>query len=136
MKKRSIALLALMLLVILAGCAPKDDPAPPADLDIGTIALSVVRDMSNGDFAAAAEDHAYTGKMRRVISEKFLKEQVWEYLVANYGAYEGFNEPAFSQSGGYETVTVPATFEDGIVNINVTFDAKRRIAGIHSVPVE
>jgi hypothetical protein len=136
MEKRSIVLLIVLMLVLLAGCAPKDDPAPPADADIETIALDLVTDLSDGDFAAAADDYAYVGKMRGAISEKFLKEQVWEYLVTNYGAFEGFGEPVMAQTGDYETVAVPASFEKGVVNMNITFDDSKLIAGIHSVPVE
>ena len=136
MKKVSITLIALVMLMIFTGCAPKDDPAPPADADITDIAVALVTDMSNGDFAKASDDYAYAGKMRAVISEKFLREQVWEYLVTNYGAFQGFGEPTAAQTGDYETVVVPANFEQGVVNMNITFDQSKLIAGIHSVPAE
>lgn len=136
MKKLSITLLAVLLLGLLAGCAVSDDPAPPGDADISETALNLVTDMSNGDFAGASDDYAYNGKMRQVIGEKFLEEQVWEYLVTNYGAFQGFAGPEKAKTGDFETVTVPATFENGVVNMYITFDDSKLIAGIHSVPVE
>ena len=136
MKKVLIALLIALSLSLLAGCAPKDDPTPPADADISAIAVALVTELSDGDYAAAADDYAYVGDMRRVVSEKFLREQVWEYLVTNYGAFQAFGEPIVTPVEEYETVTVPASFEEGVVNMNITFDDAKLIAGIHSVPVE
>lgn len=136
MRKVSIALMALLVLALFAGCTPKDDPAPPADADIMDIAVDLVTDLSDGDYAAAADDYAYVGDMRRVVSEKFLREQVWEYLVTNYGTFQELGESAVTPVDEYETVTVPAVFEEGVVNMNITFDDAKLIAGIHSVPVE
>lgn len=137
MKKLGIVLLAMVMLALSAGCAaPKDDPVPPEDANIEDIAVNFVTDLSTGDFAAAAEDYAYAGKMRQVINEKFLKDEVWDYLTANYGAFEGFASPVTAQTGEYETVTVTASFEQGDVNMNITFEDNKLIAGIHSVPVQ
>ena len=136
MKRLSIALLAVLMLLLFAGCAPKDDPSPPADADISAIAVDLVTDMSDGDFAEAADDYAYAGKMRRVVSETFFRDQVWEYLVTNYGAFQEIGDPIVTSVEQYEVVTVPVSFESADFYINVTFDADRLIAGIHSVPVE
>ena len=52
------------------------------------------------------------------------------------GRLMAFGDPAAAPTEGYETVTVPAAFEKGVVNMNITFDKSKLIAGIHCVPVE
>jgi hypothetical protein len=137
MKKLMIALLAALILALAAGCsAPENDPAPPADANIEDIAVAMVTDMSNGDFAAASDNYAYTGKMRQAVSETFLKKQIWEYLEKNYGAFQGLGDHSTTQTGAYETVSVVASFETADINVNVTFDADKLIAGLHCIPIE
>jgi dienelactone hydrolase len=131
--KRFLHGLLVLSLLLVASCSPKQEP-PQINEDIEDIAVKLVTDLSKEDFAKAANEYTYTAEMKKVISEKFFKEQVWDPIIKAYGAFQKITGTTASKAQGYDIISVKTTFEKANLNLNIVFNQNKVIAGINYTP--
>jgi hypothetical protein len=105
-----------------------------ANSNIADIAVGLVADMSAGDFKRAMTGYSYDEKMKSVISETLLKDQVWGILVNTYGKFKEITGSSASKVQVYDVIAVKVTFEKQKLLVNIVFDADKLIAGINYAP--
>ncbi len=149
MKKFALILAAMLL---LTGCGAQQPPVnggdkpstatatpstiqPSPDAQDSSnreeIALSLVKDIANGDYEKAYTEYPYDKTMKKAINATFLEDQFWNYLVQTYGAYVEITGTVASELQGYYLIGVRTTFENAKILINIVFDANNNIAGIN-----
>ena len=132
MKKILFGLIITTLLIV--GCVPKQTNPPQIGDKIKDIAVKLVTDLSQGEFAKAANEYHYTTEMKKVINEQFMREQLWQPLIQTYGAFETITGTTASPTQGYDVISVKTTFAQAKLNLNIVFDQNKLIAGINYTP--
>ncbi len=119
----------------IATATPTPTQSPPDATQDSTnreeIALSLVKDIANGDYEKAYTEYPYDKTMKKAINATFLEDQFWNYLVKTYGAYVEVTGTVASEVQGYYVIGVRTTFENAKILINIVFDADNNIAGIN-----
>ena len=62
--------------------------------------------------------------------------EVWDGLVAQFGAFRSIDATSLQQVQGYQVVLVTSRFEKASLGLKWVFDAKLRVAGFFIIPVE
>lgn len=99
--------------------------------DITKLAVNFVTDLASQDFKKAVSEYAYTVEMQKIISESFLRDQVWDFFVHSYGQYQEITAATVSQSQGYDIISVNTAFSKAKIRINIVFDQNKLIAGLN-----
>ena len=135
---RRIILVALVSFG-LVGCGAGATPTPSDGLspsaqpgadggDPAAVGRAFVAALARGD-AAAAEEMA-DDAMRAAAPAASLA-QLWQQLVAQFGAFEGLGDVETSEQAPYTIVTVQAAFANAILPLLVTVAGDSRVAGLH-----
>ncbi|MDD2432445.1 MAG: DUF3887 domain-containing protein [Clostridia bacterium] len=132
MKKLFFNLMAIILLLV--GCVPQQASPPQISGKIKDIAVELVTDLSKGEFAKAANEYHYTAEMKKIVTEQFMREQLWQPLIQTYGAFETITGTVASPTQGYDAISVKTTFAQAKLNLNIVFDQNKLIAGINYTP--
>jgi len=125
-----VAGLALALLVCTAVLAA----AAPAATQGGSLvpkAVAFVRTVAKGDMQAAEAD--FTHRMKQAAPPAKLGV-IWRRLIRKVGPFQGTSGSKTVVQSRFITVIVKTDFKSRALGIAVTFDAARRIAGVHFVP--
>lgn len=135
----------LMVMFILTGCgggkteetgtpAPAS-ASPQADMSLEETAVSLVTDMAAGEFDKVVSTYPFSAEMKAVVTDgQFMKEQLWDPLIDNYGEFIEITGTQASEVQGYDVISVKTTFKKAKLYINVVFDAGRTVAGINFAP--
>lgn len=141
---RRVMLIALLALV-LAGCASSASPSPsalaPADATPQPPAATTGQDgagpavvgrafvdaLASGDTAAA---EAMEDDDMRAAAPAAALAQLWQQLVAQFGAFQGIGSVATSEQAPYTIATVEAAFANATVPLLVTVTGDGRVAGL------
>jgi hypothetical protein len=135
-------LIVLMLSAVMLASCGTAGPAKPesssvsamestSNGSIADIAVGLVTSMSAGDFKRAVTGYSYDAKMKSVITEDLLKDQIWGILVSTYGKFKEITGSSASKVQAYDVIAVKVTFEKQNLLINIVFDAEKFIAGIN-----
>lgn len=113
-----------------------DAPDPVVDYaDPATVreaqAIALLDRLDAGEYESARE--LFDDAMSNALSAAQLG-QVWESLPAQIGEFRGRGELRHMTTGAYETVIIPLTYGDTVLDANVTFDDQQRIAGFQVTP--
>lgn len=144
---RRLVVVVLMALLVLgiAGCAatPSSAPSPsapaatptasltpssPAGTDPVAVGRAFVEAIARGDTAAA---EAMEDATMQAAAPAAMLEQLWDQLVAQYGAFEQLGDVETQEQPPYTRATVPAVFAKATVPLLVTVAGDGRVAGLH-----
>jgi dienelactone hydrolase len=144
-------LLAVVVSIALAACAGSGSPAPPASQsaaasplgsptaplpppasgaapDPAAVGRSYVEALARGDTVAA---EAMEDDTMRAAAPASALAQLWDQLVAQFGAFERLGDVETQEQAPYVRATVPAVFANARVPLLVTVAADGRVAGFH-----
>lgn len=133
LKIKSQILLVLLMLVV-AGCAPATPAAPQSTPGFDTLvphATAFVDQLAQGDFSAAFA--RFDGTMKLAMSESKLKE-TWGQLLAQVGTFQKQLGVRTADSQGYRIVFVTCQFEKSPLDIQVVFNNQSQISGLFFKP--
>jgi dienelactone hydrolase len=122
----------LLLAAVFCGPAaggPRDAKAP----DIRTKARTLVTRLAKGEYATAGKDFDMT--MRKVCPPKKL-EEIWKSLTGQVGALKKQRGVRTEKAGKYAIVLVTCTFAKATLDVKVSFNADREVAGLFFVPTK
>lgn len=122
-------LILLPILILLISCAA---PLSPVDTPIDETAATYIQDLQNKDTAALTGQYPYSSKM-----QKAANAQLFAAIFADfepYGAWRQTGDPQEVDQEEFRTIVYPVEFENGVLNISITFDSDNRIAGLHYAP--
>ncbi len=128
------AINALLLLSLLAACAPK--PAAPTATpiaDVETAARTFVGFLADGRFQEA------TGMFDETVAEALPTAKLkaaWDSILRQVGKFEKIAETRAAQESGYRVVYVTCDFADQPLDVKVVFDQDGRISGLWFLPVQ
>ncbi len=146
--KRIITPLLLILLVALAACggstptatpsatpsSPEPQPTPEAGdtapQDHTAQAAQIVSDLAAGDFAAVSAK--FDSTMAAAITTEQLA-QIWQSLETQFGSFKS-QKDVVSLSSQQNTVVVTTAFEQGDIDIQLSFNAANQISGLYFRP--
>jgi hypothetical protein len=94
---------------------------------LGQRAAQIVKQVSNGDWAAARAD--WDDVMLAELSPARLSE-VWGQILASAGPLEAIGRPSATRKGPYRIVDVPLAFEHGAMKARVTFNHNDAVSGL------
>ena len=138
-------MLVTLLALALAGCAsgassspspsasaatptPSLEPSGPAGLDPAAVGRAFADALARGDTAAAESMEDDT---MRAAAPASMLEQLWDQLVAQFGAFERLGDVETTEQPPYVQATVPAVFANATVPLLVTVAEDGRVAGLH-----
>lgn len=136
MKKGSCWLLIIGLMVgllPLSACAKQTPTPAPNIVSLEEIATTWVNLLVEAKFDQAVESFDKT--MAEQISAAILRE-TWSDLIAQVGVFKGIVSTRTSKQGIYDLVFVTCNFKNATLDIQLTYDADRKVAGLFFRPVE
>jgi uncharacterized protein len=122
------ALIAAVFLCVSPAFAQKMKTPPP---DYHALGRNFVMNLAARHFDKAAA--MFSPQVSAALPADKLG-QVWDQLLAQYGAFEQVPATLIAEQAGYHVVTVTCVFAKGMLNAIIAFDAEGRIAGLHFVP--
>ncbi len=108
--------------------APASAPASPAETGPAAVGRAYVDALARGDTAAA---EAMQDDTMRAAAPAAALGQLWEQLIAQFGAFREIGAVTTTEQAPYTTATVQASFEDFTVPLLVTVAVDGRVAGFH-----
>ena len=124
-----IIITAMLLIVILAGCADEEEPGISKidwnDHDLR--AEQFVRALINGDFTIAAE--GFDDDMMRALNVRGLK-RAWRNTVKIAGEFISIEETELIPNDEYEIYHVVTLHENRNINTRIVFSTDGLIAGL------
>lgn len=133
---KKIVTILLLSVLIFMGINSQAVVQSQVKNDITKLAVNFVTDLASQDFKKAISEYAYTVEMQKIISESFLRDQVWDFFVQSYGQYQEITAVTVSQSQGYDIISVNTAFSKAKIRINIVFDQNKLIAGLNHALVE
>jgi len=121
-----LSLFALLAPAILVADEPKDDPAI-------VLARKHLNQLVTGEYDAFYQ--ASSREMRNAMTVRQLAG-IWESLIATHGAYQSEAAAALTQRETFSIVAFSCTFEKSNVNITITIDKEKKVAGLFFSPAE
>lgn len=107
-------------------------PAAVPSRELSGAATAVVGQLVARDFAAVRAD--FDNTMTNGLSQAALAA-AWSSVTAPLGAFRTTDATILKHiTPGVDTVFVPVTFERGAMEVQISFDAQRRIAGLYFRP--
>jgi Protein of unknown function (DUF3887) len=162
MKRIVIGFAALIAVACYCGCKtaqPAAAPAPPPPPPAGTQAdvappappssrphhsgiiipaapptvrsVTILNHLVKGEFDDVEAD--FNPTMKDAVPSSKLAE-VWNGVVAQYGAFKSLGDPAATTEDGYRVVYVPMTFEKGVLRGKLVYDNTNYVAGFWIQP--
>lgn len=132
MKTKTIIIFYAMLTSILVGAAcgstGKSDPDDPT---LERTAAQFVQLLEAQKYEEAVE--GFDAVMTKTLSAKKLGD-IWEALPEQLGAFQKQAGTRSELKGEYVRVFVTCQFEKNVIDMQLTFNKKRRIAGLFFVP--
>jgi len=98
---------------------------------IETLAEDLVNSLANGNYQKAVEN--FDSTMKQLLPAEKLK-QVWESLIAKFGAFVGQAGAREEKILVYDVIFVTCQFEKSVLDAKVVFNDKEQIAGLFFVP--
>ena len=132
-KKPMLASLLMVCLLFLAACTRKTEKLPPLEGDVVELASEFLVLLAAGDYTAAVA--YFDAKMQKELPAATLQE-AWEAVQLQAGPYEGELAQKTEKLGRFQAVIVTARFAFSHLDIRLTFDSDRRIAGLYFLPAE
>jgi dienelactone hydrolase len=129
-------ILTLVVSAVFAGCgassqsssAPPTVGASPSGGDPASIGLAFLAAVSRGDPATA---EAMEDATMRAAAPAAKLQEIWQALVAQFGAFGSLGAATATAQPPYTVVTVEAAFANATVTLAVTVDAGGQVAGFH-----
>lgn len=128
----------LIILGMIVGCTKsmptvinKTVPPTPASNNLEEVAKEFVDQLARGDYATARS--SFTLTMANAVSADQLKT-IWDQLTTQLGEYKQQTATYVTETGNYKSVYVTCQFSKDSIDIQVTYDAQMKIAGLHVVP--
>lgn len=106
--------------------------APSGKTELAGRAERFVDLLARGSFEEAAQD--FDDTMKGAAPPAKLRE-IWQSLQGQLGEFKRRTGVRVESAGAYQAAFVTSEFERSTVDLQVTFDAHRRIAGFFVVPV-
>ncbi len=124
MRRRLVIALAALLSVTLALPGLAAAPGP---------GVGILTQLAAGDYAAVfdASDAAMQGALVNAEGVGAM----WRGILLQFGKYEGAQELAAQEAGGYTTYAAQATFARAQAQFAVVFDAEGKLAGLQVLGV-
>lgn len=134
MLKNKSQVMLMLLLMVLAGCAPATPAAPQSTPSFDTLiphAAAFVDQLAQGDYSAAFT--RFDGTMKLALPEAKLKA-TWEQLLAQVGAFQKQVGTRTADSQGYRIVFITCQFEKSTLDVQVVFNNQSQISGLFFKP--
>ncbi len=129
MKKPMLILFSLLIL-FFSGCSNTDNNkdgddnmSNPLVDEITKIAQAYIIDFLNENFTKLYEDYSYTPKMKAAVSPE-IYASIYNQLEQGFGKYLSTKTTTYSQTQGFQIITVITEFEKKYLNLNVVFEDK------------
>lgn len=127
MKKSIFFAILLAVLLFFAGCAPQTDITDGLLRELIQKSEAYTQSMANGDFEAVADDVAPSASAQ--LNAEKLK-QAWEDTTAPIGSFEMISATSAFVRDGLPVVSVNCNFIVRGLDIQYTYDANGKIAGM------
>ncbi|MDO5603243.1 MAG: alpha/beta fold hydrolase [Oscillospiraceae bacterium] len=131
MKKVTAILLAVGLVLAMAGCAGQgqngDSASSSVNMDYTVQAQAIADALQNEDFSAVTAQ--FDAAMAASLPQEDLKA-AWNQTIQGLGAYTGRGTPESAAVQNGCTVTVPEQYEEKIVAVQISFNSEGRVQGL------
>ncbi|MGQ0548898.1 MAG: alpha/beta fold hydrolase [Armatimonadota bacterium] len=114
--------------VAMAGVPVAAQPTSAPSPELSRLAQEFVEFMVREDFASAVR--RFTDSIQREVTPQGLGE-AWRSLLTQFGRFQRQVGTRSEQISGYVIVIVTCQFERGLIDVRITFDGERRIAGLY-----
>ena len=132
---KKILILFFVLVLVLLGCAKKEEPQTlqPLKGDINALASDFIALLVKEDFESASE--YFDADMLKALPQDKLGE-IWGQLKDQVGAYQDELSRKQEVTDGYDVIIVTTQFEKSPLNIRMVFNSDKRISGLFFQPAE
>lgn len=114
---------------------PEENKETIVDGTVEEIATSYVTDLLNREYEKAYDNYNYDDRMKSQVTPDAYKSII-EGLYTQLGELKEIGEEYTFDIQGLDAVAVPVMLEKGGVNLEVYFDAERRIVGLQTKPYQ
>ena len=125
---KKLTLIAILLLVFLAGCGATDD----GETDYIADAEAFLGNLQNGEFDAARKN--FDQAMDSQLSTADL-EEMWASITEQLGPFQEQSDSRIEEEGEYQMVYLTCVFEKETINMRVVYNQDGQIAGLQFLPV-
>lgn len=139
MKTIAVVLMVTAVVGLVALIWPRL-PFAQASMDVSPGVFDEVRVSRADEFMALLEAgeyekaHALTSAELSAAMSAAQLQEVWEGLEAQMGARQQRHEARAEQLAGFQMMTYPMTYANGVLDVRVIFDNAGKISGLRVVP--